>query len=462
MKKLFVTILALLTILETSHLNAFAGEMDILLRKLVEKGVLTQKDADDLKVEAKAEAEQEAKAAKEKAAAPAPATATTAASTLPSWAQNVTLSGDVAFRTHTDWGKTNSPAHQRIRERVKARLGVEAKVNDQVTAGMLAVTGTNSPRARNQTLENNFETADLRIDAYYIKWTPALPADIGKGNLLLGKFQNPLTKTDMLWDNNICPGGINARYETPAFDIYDISSGFYSNMAMLWVDEIQTSERDPMLWVGQLGLKMNVIPEWQSAVDASLAYYDFANIRHNSNFRSTTPVGGSQTNDIVTSTSEYMYDFNLIDFILKYDSLRFFDFKLGHGLYSDIIVNAGPADSNLAYAFGGYLGEQSPKEKGAWKLFGNWKYTERNAVPDFMPDIDFYGFNYIANASVAGWPSAGGTNGEGVTVGADYAIFKNTVIGGKYAYMWPITVNRSANYTDEAHQLMQLDVRVKF
>ncbi|KJJ84309.1 conserved hypothetical protein, secreted [Candidatus Omnitrophus magneticus] len=439
--KIFVIFLALI-LFASPKLIAHAGEMDILVNKLVEKNILTPYEAQILLAEAKEDAAKDL--------------AKGEAVTAPDWTQNVKIKGDVRFRTQIDWGKGLNPAHERIRNRVRARLGVEGKVNDQITAGMLAATGTTDPRSTNQTLENNFEMEDLRLDAYYIDWTPKIPAEIGRADVWLGKFNNPFVTSELLWDTDILPAGVAAQYESKTFTTdYLPPTTLFGNFGFLWLDEISTSQRDPLMYVIQGGTRMDVIQDWDATTEMAIGYYDLAHVENNPGF---SRIGAATTNTYWTGTTRYRTDFNLVDLILNYDSKAFFDFKLGHGLYTDFIWNTDSAASeDFAWMIGAYLGDKKPKDPGQWKLYGEYRYLETDSVPDFLPDSDFYGF------TSAGVPGGGGTNGEGCVIGAQYAIWKNTLLGVEWYYCVPVSISSTsmARY-DEPYQLLQLDIAVKF
>ena len=69
----------------TGSVQAQEDGGNLLLRKLVEKGVLTQKEADELLVESRREAKQQY-------------TMWQAAPDLPSWVQKLSMKGDLRFR----------------------------------------------------------------------------------------------------------------------------------------------------------------------------------------------------------------------------------------------------------------------------------------------------------------------------------------------------------------------------
>ncbi len=443
MRKVLAVLLAATVIFTAAAPRSGASEMQVLVDKLVEKGILSPYEGQILMAQAKEEAAKDMAEAKKVI--------------VPEWTDNVKIKGDVRLRTQADWGKGLGPAHQRLRQRVRARLGVEGKVNDQVKAGVLAVTGNDDPRSTNQTLDDNFESYDLRLDQYYINWTAPVPGEVGKVDLWGGKFQNPMTYSSILWDSDINPGGMALKYASPGFSLGEIPVSLYSNGGMFWLDEFQTSQRDPLLWTIQGGFKANVINSWGATVDTSVAYYDFANVQGNTAYASAPYSSGTNTLWGGRLGNTYRYDFNLVDVLFQYDSLQIGDFKFGHGVLGDFIWNTSAPTNAFAWQLGGYLGDKKPENPGQWKLTGEYRYIERESVPDFLPDSDFYGF------TTQGVPRAGGTGGRGFVGSFEYALMKNLSAGLTYYYCEPISVNeRLTNHYDEPYQLMMLDIRTKF
>lgn len=444
MKKWILGIMVALTFMFVSSAAAtYASEMQVLVDKLVEKGILTAHEGQILMSQAREEAAKDM--------------AETKKIIVPAWTDNVKIKGDVRFRTQADWGKGLGPAHQRLRQRVRARLGVEGKVNEQVKAGILAATGGDDPRSTNQTLDDNFETYDFRLDQYYINWTPQMSQEIGKTDLWLGKFKNPMTVSPILWDGDINPGGMALQYGSPKFSLGEIPVSMYANGGMFWLDEFSTSQRDPLLWTIQGGFIADVVKDWGATVNVGAAYYDFANVQNNRSYQNAPYSAGTNTLWGGALGNTYRYDFNLIDVILKYDSKQIGDFKFGHGVFGDFIWNADAPDNNFAWQFGGYIGDKKVQGPGQWQLKGEYRSIMRDAVPDFLPDSDFPGFN------TQGRPSGGGTGGEGFVGGFKYGLMKNLVAGITYYYSQPISINKGlTNSYDEAYNTLMFDIETKF
>ena len=193
LKTIFASLLTSAVIMAGSG-SVFASEVDTLIEKLVEKKVLTDTEAKDIVKEIKKESEK----TKESSS---------------SWTDKIKLKGDVRLRYQTE-DKENDGKVSRDRARIRARLGIVAKPNDKWEAGIGAASGGSDPRSTNQTLDNLFETTDLRLDYAYATYSPNKMISI-----FGGKFKNPIWGTkDLLWDSDIYTSGIAATINNKVAD----------------------------------------------------------------------------------------------------------------------------------------------------------------------------------------------------------------------------------------------------
>ena len=150
-------------------MQAQAGEMDVLLIKLVEKNVLTPSEAQIIADETKVQVAKDL--------------ATGQSISAPEWTQRIKWGGDVRFRTQGDWAKSNTAnsgnngiENQRLRQRVRGRFYMEGKVNDFTTAAVRIAGGGTSARSTNDTLGATgtglgyFQKNPVEFDYYYIKF----------------------------------------------------------------------------------------------------------------------------------------------------------------------------------------------------------------------------------------------------------------------------------------------------
>ena len=125
MKKIILAVMAGFVLLGFSQ-QSFAAPMtqvDALIKKLVEKGILTQDDADKIK----GEIIDDEKTLREK----------NAKSDLPQWVQDMKLSGDLRVRYQDSRRHTEDSSDvDRSIGRIRARLGLDTKINDTVKVGI--------------------------------------------------------------------------------------------------------------------------------------------------------------------------------------------------------------------------------------------------------------------------------------------------------------------------------------
>ena len=452
---------------------AAESEVDMLLNMLTKKGVITVEDAATFRAEVAMKKQEEVAAKPKQAAGPA------------EWAERIKLGGDVRFRTRGDWGKTsnatnaNTISKQRLQESVRPRFFLEAKVNDITYAGGRVVGGDNS-RSADITLNGYFNKATVYFDQYYIRfeapkaWAIKYGQYYSEMKLWTGKFQNPFEVSEMMWDPDITTGGIAFQYVSP-----DIKTGFlpdislYSNLGMFWLDESASSNTDPILWGYQTGVKTVKFGAFGSIVNLAATFYNFANLQHktpNANSAGTNSrvwrgdMGGMQVSASNPLLGTYRYEYNVFDLLWRIDNEKIMDWDFPHGFYGDFAYNAScPEDGlNKGVQAGAYIGKNKLKDNGDWKARLEWRYLERDSVPDFLPDSNFYGFGTYTSINsppgTNGYPAGGGTNGKGIKAMFEYQLFKSTILNFSYYWMKPI---KAYDKRDPYNQFL-FDVIVKF
>ncbi len=498
MRKCAAAVIAIIVMsMLTAKTPAQASEVDILVSKLVEKNILSPAEAqiilDDTKVHVTKELIQ-GKAIE-----------------APDWTQRIKFGGDVRFRTQYDSGKGGSTADgtsqnvsngsggrmvdQRLRERVRGRAGLEAKVNDYAYAGVRLMGGGTNSNTGNDTLGgtvpvsgvgstatpfNNaalseFGKAPVMWDQYWIR-LEAPKEYVSKLfcndlKLWLGKMPNPFQTTELLWDPNINPGGVAVQYVSPDVKFSSLPSfNIYGNIGDFPLDESGTWRADPTLFAGQIGIKSSTFGSCDSSLNIGAAFYDFANMKGKaptsySAGTNTRQWAGTATNQLPAQVGVYAYEYNVFDLLAGLDNASFFEYALPNGLYADFIHNTSAPENN-GLMLGAYLGKKSPKEKNDWKIRAEWRYIERDALPDFMTDNDWYGFGTqtsltngdTVHQNANGYPAQNGTNSKGIVLGAEYKILKNTSFVTKYMWMEPIKSDDQKNPWNE----FQFDVTTNF
>jgi polyhydroxyalkanoate synthesis regulator phasin len=403
MKKM-TCILAALGLVFAGSINnpALSGEVDILINKLVEKGILNQSDAKQLITEMQKESARQEDAVKRVASEAATDTAKKEAkaveSKIPKWVQNTAFKGDFRLRyQHEERDDTGNP--ERDRFRFRWRLGADSKINDQWKAGFRLASGSSDPRSTNQTFEDQFESKSVQIDQAYATYKPCAFASVTGG-----KMSNPLWEPkDLIWDTDITPEGVAIKGEYEVFPKFKV---FWTPAAFI-LDEFSGDSNDPWMLVLQPGIDWGITDMFALKVAGShYSYYNVTGNPFNEHSANTnTRVGGNLVED--------------------YDALALFG-ELGVKLPMSALpylavfgewIESDADDDETAMLAGFKFGHKKVSEFGQWQVVYNYRDIERDAIPDFLPDSDFRG---------------GSTNGKGHEVEVVFGLSKHVTIGLDY------------------------------
>lgn len=134
----------------------------------------------------------------------------------------LTFSGDLRFRYESFYGQQNAlasgdnpnalgnPLTTRQRLRLRARFGVKGTISDEFEWGLRLATGSfGDVISTNQTLTDFFTRKNFALDQAYITYKPKSLAGL---QIQAGKFETPWTRTELTWDNDISPEGLNESY----------------------------------------------------------------------------------------------------------------------------------------------------------------------------------------------------------------------------------------------------------
>ncbi len=219
--RIFLFILFLIVSTTFLPFRSFGGDMEILLDKLVGKGILTQPEAEGILKEMKEtkgmeKGKPEVQGAKtEEKKVESPEWVKNLPDWIinpPDWIKNIKLSGDLRMRyeyDHRDTTTNDDP--ERNRGRFRWRLGVDTKIVDDVTMGFGLASGSGDPRTIDQTFDSSFSKKLLNINYAYAQYKP-----LQWLSLMAGKIRtNPIFRanslgswpSELLWDNDITPEG---------------------------------------------------------------------------------------------------------------------------------------------------------------------------------------------------------------------------------------------------------------
>jgi hypothetical protein len=335
--------------------------------------------------------------------------------------QKMKLKGDFRLR-HQTQNKDNDNTPRRERWRMRMRLGVITDVNDQWKVGFGLATGGTDPRSTNQTLEETFQSPDVRIDYAYAQYKP-----FDWLTALGGKFKNPLWRPkDLLWDSDIRPDGLAAPLEFKINSDVDL----FITPAYFILDEFSDRGGNPDMFLAQAGVNWKINDPLSLKLAAS--YYGFNDLVGNS----FTHSSGSNSTD-ANGNLLYDYDSFSLDAQAGYKLDGIVPYLAAFGQY----VSADSDDDDTGYLVGVKFGHKKVKKLGQWGFKYNYRRLERNAWPDFLPDSDFYG---------------GKTNAKGHEFELKFGLAKNIIFGLDY-YLTEQIIG-----SDNEEDLLQADLVVKW
>lgn len=400
---------------------AWASETDLLLRKLVQKGVLTEQDAQELREEMAREKSGEA------AVQPVSPRATAGAGeqSLPDWARTMKWSGDLMLRHET---QRREPATDRNRERVRLRFGFTSKPWDPLELGVRLTTGASGdPVSTNQSFGSTFDRKAILLDRAYARYTPWEWMAIAGG-----KMENPFhTVSQIVWDADVTPEGGALQLNFPS----SAPVKPFLNLGAFQISELSGDAGDPALFGVQGGAEVT-LPlglSWKP----SAAYYDFTAIQGTTTANVTNSPAGNTTVAEGTAT-KFRDDFNLVALAshLKLPEIA----GQPVALVADWTHNDGAEDDDGAWTAGLEVGKVTEK-LGSWKAAYAYKRVEPDAAFGAITDSDFGG---------------GGTNHQGHRMGVQVGLNKWASLA--LTYIRTDEIEGSQNKVDT----LQADANVKF
>ncbi len=365
-------------------------------------------------------------------AAPAPKT----------WADSLSFKGDLRYRFEDiqDDSKKDSDGdtYTRERNRIRARLGAEAKVNANLKAGLELSTGQADPVSGNQTLGDGFGKKEMRLSLAYADYNffGEKPYEL---HAIAGKMKNPFLTLpdDLVWDGDVTPEGVAVKGQWAGGMATLMANGGY-----LWVQE-RSAEDDLMLYAGQVAAKVQFIPE--ISLTAGAVGYAFQNVegydvldwesKNNSYGNSTMngTVSGNSTNKAWKMEYTPVVVFAQLDLWVMGKPLT---------LFMEELSNADADDLDKGHLYGVSLGKaKNPK---TWELGYSYAELEKDATLGMMTDSDRWG---------------GGTDGKGHRVFGKYQVMKNVQLGATYLF-GEKKISDESKTTD--YDRLQVDVAVNF
>ncbi|WP_072375435.1 putative porin [Hyphomicrobium sp. NDB2Meth4] len=403
------------------------------------------------------------------------------------------------------FGPLINTTQDRQRYRIRARIGMDADLEEGFSVGMRIATGSdNSPVSTNQTMTGNFAKYDLWLDRAYLKFEPAKSPFEHYGLLdntvfKVGRFDNPFWRpTELVWDEDLgfdgfavqgtheIRPGLTAFGNVGAFAMFNTSLDFSYNEARKF------ESKDKYLYGAQIGANWQIRPTIGLTVGASV--FEYQNVKG----RLSEPCNLQVSKDCSTdhlrpsfaqkgNTYRYLRDivppvghtpgtpfaqpeyFGLAsDYmpVVFASRLDFAHFDPAHIMLDTEFVwnpvfnqaaidrvntnNCAPNmpaticnfdGGNIGFLARLSVGHKTFDEFGDWNVHVGYKYLESDATLDAFADSDF---------------GLGGTNLKGYFLGGNFAVSHSIVATAKW-----MSANSIAG-APYAVDLLQVDLNAKF
>jgi hypothetical protein len=347
-----------------------------------------------------------------------------ARSNVPSWVPNFTWKGDLRIRNENiDQENTD----ERNRNRIRARAGFVAKVNDTVrTEFGLSSADDASPasaRSGNQSLGNSNSRKAIYLDLAYVEWQP-LP----EWKFTAGKMKTPWVRPGQssYFDGDINPEGFAVSFNRGAF----FASTFYNVLA-----ERSTMPETTMAG-GQVGFKPVIGP---ATLTLGASYFDLSHIKGYGDTANLIVAGNTtMTTGCRTASPCVANDFNIIEGFAEI-ALPLAGRPLA--LYVELAKNdAATTGLDTAWSTGVLYGKAS--DPHTWEVGYMFQSTEKDAQYGGYGDSDWGG---------------GNTDYQGSAVKVGYAIAKNWMFNAMFQVS---DISRHTAPLD--YKRLQIDLNFKY
>jgi hypothetical protein len=356
-----------------------------------------------------------------------------------SWVDRIKLSGDFRYRLDlsNDDDPDNTAKGSRFRNRVRARLKMQAHVNDDFDAIFRLATGSDSsPTSANQTMEGRLSEKDVWLDQMYLVYSPE---DLAGFSVLAGRIANPFIRVggnQMIWDGDI---GLDGGALTYATSLSDQTSVEFTGGG-IWLEEEWSDSNSDQYLLALQGAVSHQIDE-SNRLTTGITYYDFVNVQNQLGYSAGNSTDGTAPNDTLHN------DFNLFQLFTEWGTeIQEMPFSV-YGSYVKNTATETGFDEDTAWLLGVKLNKAS--DPGTWQLGYDYREVEKDAVLGYFTDSDFLG-------STTGL-TTGGTGSSGHKIAHKYQAMKNMRIDVTY-----FVVKQKMGSADYDLDTLFLDFVLKF
>jgi outer membrane murein-binding lipoprotein Lpp len=378
----------------------------------------------------------------------------------------LSFNGDLRYRNESF--DVENVDHDRNRDRIRARLYANYRVNDTITGQIGISTGSTDPRSGNQTLTDQNQRKDFDLDLAYVTWAPN-----ANWKFTAGKQKYPWTRSaSLFYDNDVNLEGLSTNFTVGNF----FAAGFYdwlAERALSFSNVTPRTNTDSIMFGAQVGYRIPFSDSVKLTIAGS--YFDFDGVQGYNTFFGGSSFGNTTTTSaavcsrtLAAGTACLASDFNILEVTgdltasVAGKPLRFF---IDYAQNTAAEVNPVAAKKLDTASSAGVSYGLASAVKGTWEFGVLYQQVEKDALFGQLLDSDFGD----GNTDTKGFAIRGGyTVARNWTLNA--TLFLNelsndvpqTVTVFNEATPAPYDTTNITGITDRDYKRLQLDLNFKF
>lgn len=365
---------------------------------------------------------------------------------LPAWLYNIAWFADFRYRYENIDDEADSADGEYNRNRIRARFGMKAKVNDEVGFNLRLGSGSADPASTNQTLGDSWSSKPVWLDRAYLTYDPNCVEGLGFG---LGKVAMPFHKQNgnqVVWDDDLAPEGVYGQYNGN----FSPSTSFSGTLGGFWVVErhisgSETQAADTGMFGGQFLVDQAING---SNLTGGVGAFAFTNLMGQGALYSEWNSGSPKFFGNSNTGSTYDMEYTILEAFWGWAS------KVGalpYSVFGSYVkntkakANATTGDEeDTGYILGATVGKT--KKQWDWAAAYDFRHVKADAVLGQFNDSDFLG---------------GNTGGKGHRLSGALQVHKNTTLVATLFLDNKYDASHGSSKAGKKYNRLQVDLKIK-
>jgi type II secretory pathway component PulJ len=326
----------------------------------------------------------------------------------------LTFNGDIRYRNESF--DVEFVERNRNRDRVRARLNANYRINDSLTGVFGIATGGTDPRSSNQTLTDQNTRKDFELDLAFVQWAPNADWRITAGKQRYSWQRSP----SLFFDGDVNPEGISVNYAKGNL-FAGVFHDWLAERALSFSNVTSGTNTDSLMYGAQLGYRFPVSDSVKLTVAGT--YFNFDGVQGynplfgGSSFGNTTTTSAAVcSRTLAAGTACLLSDYDIIEGFADLTAtvggrpLRVF---LDYAKNTEAEVNTVAGEKlDTAMAYGVSYGAASAVPQ-SWEFGVLYQQIEKDALFGQLLDSDF---------------GDGSTDTDGYVIRGGYTVARNWTV----------------------------------